>query len=240
MQVSDGRKARWPKQLPEMTPEQLAIRDDWMAYFYSDVYTSRFGAIQKFNHRYAARTARAGVRTLDVGAGLGEHLEFEDWRLGEYVALEIRPEMAAEIARRYPLARTVVGDLAEGLEFDAGSFDRVIAIHVLEHVLDLPAALDEIDRLLKPGGVLSVVLPCEGGVTYSLGRRMTTQRIFEKRYGVDFGPFIASEHVNVVGEIADELDHRFKREHAEWFPVRVPSVHVNVCVGLTYRKVTSE
>src|ERR1700684_2763547 len=113
--------AVWPKRLPEMTPEQLAIRDDWMAYFYSDVYTNRFGAIQKFNHEYASRTARPGLRTLDVGAGLGEHLEFEDCRAGEYVAVEMRPEMADEIARRYPLATTVVGDIADGLDFEAGS-----------------------------------------------------------------------------------------------------------------------
>jgi len=226
----------WPKRLPEMTPEQLAIRDDWMAYFYSDVYSNRFGAIQKFNHAFAARSARPGLRTLDVGAGLGEHLEFEDGRTGEYVALEMRPEMAQEIERRYPYVTTVVGDVTEGLAFDAGHFDRVIAIHVLEHLLDLPRALDELDRLLAPGGVLSIVLPCEGGLAYSLGRRMTTQRIFEKRYGVSFDIFIRSEHVIVVAEIVRELDMRFILGQSAWFPFPVPLVDMNVCAGMMYHK----
>jgi len=227
----------WPKQLPELTAEQIAIRDDYMDYFYSEVYTARFGLIQKFNHTYAARTAATKLRTLDVGAGLGEHLEFEDGHAGEYVALELRPEMAEEIVRRYPYITTVTGNMEDGLPFAAGEFDRVLAIHVLEHLPNLPADLEELARVLRPGGVLSVVLPCEGGLAYTLGRSLTTKRMFEKRYGVSFDWCIASEHVSAVPEIVHELDQRFTREHASWFPLRLPSVHVNVCVGLTYRRV---
>jgi hypothetical protein len=84
--------------------------------------------------------------------------------------------------------------------------------------------------------VLSVVLPCEGGLTYTLGRRLTTQRVFEKRYGVSFDWCIASEHVSTVCEVVDELDRRFVREQTSWFPTRLPTVHANVCVGLTYRR----
>jgi ubiquinone/menaquinone biosynthesis C-methylase UbiE len=226
----------WPKQVPDLTPEQVAIRDDYMNYFYAEVYTARFGAIQRFNHSYAMRTAKPGLRTLDVGAGLGEHLEFEDGRLGDYVALELRPEMAAELARKYPYVSTVTGNVEEGLPFDTGEFDRVLAIHVLEHLRNLPAALDELWRVLRVGGVLSVVLPCEGGIAYSLGRRLTTQRVFEKRYGVSFDWCIKSEHVSVLREIVHELDARFTREHRSWWPAKLPLVDANVCVGLTYRR----
>lgn len=226
----------WPKQLPELSAEQVAIRDDYMNYFYSEVYTARFGRIQKFNHTYAARSFAPGLRTLDIGAGLGEHLEFEDGHAGEYVALEVRPEMAAEIAARYPYVDTVSGDVERGLEFENGAFDRVLAIHVLEHLPNLPAALDELKRIMRPGAVLSVVLPCEGGLLYTLGRRLTTQRVFEKRYGMSFDWCIESEHVSIVPEILHELDLRFTREHGEWFPTRLPTLHANICAGLTYRR----
>ena len=42
-----------------------------------------------------------------------------------------------------------------------------------------------------------VVIPCEGGLAYSLARRISAQRIFEKRYGMSYRFFIESEHINV-------------------------------------------
>lgn len=226
----------WPKRLPALTPEQVAIRDDYMEFFYSEVYTARFGWIQRFNHAYAARSFAPGLRTLDVGAGLGEHLEFEDGNAQDYVAMELRPEMAARIAQRYPYVMTITGDLEQGLGVASADFDRVLAIHVLEHLPNLPAALDELVRVMRPGAVLSVVLPCEGGWVYTLGRRLTTQRAFEKRYGMSFDWCIQSEHVSTVPQIVHELDARFRREHTSWFPTMIPTVHANICVGFTYRR----
>jgi SAM-dependent methyltransferase len=231
------RPTNWPKQLPPLTPEQIAIRDDYMAYFYDGVYSERYGVVQRFNHTYAARTAGDGPRTLDLGAGLGEHVEYEQTRGKHYVALELRPEMAAAIESKYPEISVCTGDAQAGLAFDAGTFDRVLAIHVLEHLPNLPAALEEVHRVLRPGGAFSVVLPCEGGFGYSLGRRLTTKRLFERRYGISYDWCIESEHVNTADEVTVELDSRFAREHRAWFPLRIPTVHVNVCVGLTYRRV---
>ena len=45
-----------------------------------------------------------------------------------------------------------VADCQQRLPFEDGSFDRALAIHVLEHLPNLPAAVAEIHRLLKPSG----------------------------------------------------------------------------------------
>ncbi len=50
------------------------------------------------------------------------------------------------------------GDLLN-LPFPDGSFENVTAMEVLEHVDDLPRALDEIHRVLRPGGTLVVSVP---------------------------------------------------------------------------------
>lgn len=226
----------WPKPFPELTPEQEAIREDFMKYFH-EIYSDNFGAIAWFNHTYPTRTSQPGLRTLEVGAGLGEHLDFEPARdQAEYVALELRDEMAAVIRDKHPYVQTLTGDVEQGLPFGDGHFDRVIAIHVLEHLRNLPAALDEIQRVLRPGGALAIVIPCEGGLGYALGRKVTAQRIFEQRYDTDYGWYIKTEHFNVPAEIVAELDQRFTAEHRSFFPLKVPSVHLNLCLGLTYRR----
>lgn len=50
-------------------------------------------------------------------------------------------------------ARLLDGD-ARALDFPDASFDRVFSVAALEHVLELPRALVELHRVLRPGGVM--------------------------------------------------------------------------------------
>jgi SAM-dependent methyltransferase len=115
-------------------------------------------------------------------------------------------------------------------------FDRVLAVHVLEHLRNLPAAVREVHRVCdRKSGLLQVVIPCEGGLAYSLARRISAQRIFEKRYRQPYGWFIEREHVSQPHEILEELAECFTVEHRAFFPLLVPSVQLNLCIGLTLR-----
>ncbi len=227
-------RGSWPKTFPPLTAEQERIRDDFMRHWH-EVLPRRYGAIERFNHGFPATTAAAGIRTLEIGAGLGEHLHHETPEPGSYVAMELREEMGAAIRREHPGVEVVIGDCQQRLPFADDEFDRVLAIHVLEHLTDLPPALDEVERVLRPDGHFVVVIPCEGGLAYSLARRVSAQRIFEKRYGVSYDWCIEREHVNVPGEILPELDRRFEIERQRYFPVRIPAVTLNLVLGLVAR-----
>jgi SAM-dependent methyltransferase len=220
----------WPKRVPELTEDQHRIQDDWMRYYHERL-PDDHARIVRFGHEYAARSAGRG-RTLDIGAGLGEHLRYEDLS-HEYHAVELREDMATAIRRDFPSVVTVVADCQQRLPYDDATFDRAVAIHVLEHLPNLPAALGEIRRLLRPGGVLSVVIPCEGGLGYSLGRRVTTQRAFEHRYKTSYKWHIESDHVNAAREIIGELRHHFEVTDSTYYPARVPLIDLNLLVGLT-------
>lgn len=225
-------EAKWPKRLPELTPEQDRVRDDFMSYWH-EVLPRRYGVIERFNHGWPAKTARPGERTLEIGSGLGEHLNAEpEFARSDYVALELRPEMAAKISERHPEVEVVVGDCQKRMPFEDASFDRALAIHVLEHLPDLPAALAEIRRLLKPTGRFIVVIPCEGGLAYSLARRVSAQRIFEKRYGMSYDWFIKSEHINVPSEIIEECRPYFRVVRRRHFPLLVSVTSLNLVIGL--------
>jgi SAM-dependent methyltransferase len=224
----------WPKTVPQLSPEQERIRDDFMRHWH-EVLPGHYSVIERFNHGYAARSAAAGCKTLEIGAGLGEHLAFEPYQDEDYCAVELRAEMAEAIKRKYPQVQTIVGDCQQRLPLADSSFDRALAIHVLEHLPDLPSAVTELRRVLKDDGRLVAVIPCEGGLAYGLARRISAQRIFERRYKVSYDWFVKSEHINVPSEITAELAEHFEILERQYFPLRVPITTANLVIGLTMR-----
>ena len=172
---------------------------------------------------------------MEIGAGLGAHLGYEKLNGQEYYAVELLQELADSIEARFPSVTTIVGDCQTRLPFDDAFFDRVLAIHVLEHLPNLPAALEEVARLLAPDARFVAVIPCEGGGLYSLARRFTSKRLFEREFRRDYDWFIRSEHINLPWEIRSELEKRFHVVEARYFPFRIPSVSANLIIGLTMR-----
>ena len=59
------------------------------------------------------------------------------------------------------------------------------------------------------------------------------QRLFEREFGRDYDWFIRYEHINLPWEIKSELAKRFRIADSRYFPFRIPSVKVNLVIGLT-------
>lgn len=96
-----------------------------------------------------------GKRILDFGCGFGvtaSHLAAEN----EVVALDPNTEMLLHGVKEHPYTQTVGGAEALG-QFAEGSFDVILCHNVLEYAEEREAILREFTRLLKAGGVLSVV-----------------------------------------------------------------------------------
>jgi SAM-dependent methyltransferase len=220
---------KWPKVLKPLTDEQKAIGDDFMKFFTEQI-PNRYGLLDRYGHNFIAQSMRkiSGMRTLEIGSGVGEHIEYEDLGIQEYWANEYRPKMADAIKRRFPTVNVINSDCQGEFEFADGFFDRVIAIHMLEHLPDLPRAVGNIHRLLKDDGQLGIVIPCDPGFAYSLGRKFTSARAFKKRYNQDIGWFVESEHINAPEEIMHVLKQDFKIVHQRSFPLLVPIKHINL------------
>ena len=89
---------------------------------------------------------------------------------------------------------------------------------------------------MREDAVFDVVLPCEGGFMYKIGRGVTTARYFKKKFNRDFSKFIAQEHVSTVSEILSLLHTEFETETEVYYPTKVPSSDLNLAVGLRLRK----
>ena len=221
---------KWPKTPFLLTEEQKSIRDDFMKYWH-EILPVKYNAIEEFNHGFPAKRATQGL-TLEIGAGIGEHLKFEDLSNQKYFALELRKEMADVIRQRFPNVTVITGDCQQRMPFEDGSLDRVIAVHVLEHLPNLPVTIAEVRRILKDSGTFQICIPCEGGIAYGFARKISAERLFKKRYKMKYDWLIKSEHVNVPREIMFELDQHFTIVGQQYFPCRVPSTNLNLVIGL--------
>ncbi len=217
---------KWPKKRPVLTEEQLKLMHSWNEYWLP-ILNNSFGPLGKFNHRFPLRSASRSLKTLEIGIGDGSHLRFEPSE--NYFGVD----RDVALMRRH--TKIAAADADIGLPFKTSSFDRLLAIHVLEHLANLPSALEEIGRVMKPDGIFSAVVPCEGGAAYTLGRNLTARRIFERKFGKNFDWVIAYDHINNAREVLSEIRKKFHVERIVYFPTRVPSVHVNVIIGLELR-----
>lgn len=220
-----------------MTPEQKIISNDFMKYWH-EVLPQKYGLVDRFNHEYVVRHApRNFSRTLEIGAGIGEHLKYEKLtpeQEANYVAVDIRENMVKVLSEKHPKIKSVVGDCQQRLDYADGYFDRILAIHVLEHLPNLPEATREMHRLCdKQKGTLSIVIPCEGSAAYTLARKISAQRIFEKRYKQSYRWFIEREHISTPREIFEELTLNFSIQSSCYFPVPVKLEVCNLCIGAT-------
>ncbi len=98
----------------------------------------------------------AGGRLLDVGCGSGKYLEKMKARGWSVSGVDVSALAAAE-ARKKGLD-IFTGSL-KGSRQPAEHFDAVVLMHVLEHIHEPGALLDEVHRILKQDGRLVIEVP---------------------------------------------------------------------------------
>lgn len=113
-------------------------------------------------NRFVLDFARPFAAILDFGCGAGR-LVAAGRELGlDIVGVDVFYSGSGSRAQAEAagLLGTAVREIAAGrIPFPDASFDLVVNNQVMEHVEDLDATLDEIDRVLKPGGTVLSLFP---------------------------------------------------------------------------------
>ena len=105
---------------------------------------------------FLTRLLAPGARVLDLGCGRGVILGPLADRGFEVHGVEI----SAEAARGAdPRAEIRIASPLRDAGYEAEFFDEVVIWHVLEHVDDPRGTLEEVARILRPGGRLIVAVP---------------------------------------------------------------------------------
>jgi ubiquinone/menaquinone biosynthesis C-methylase UbiE len=169
------------------------------------------------------------ANVLEVGAGTGIHVKSVQHRFDTYVISDLnevfldKVDLPEDLKNRVKTAK----ENATSLSFDDDSFDRVIAAHVLEHLYQPHVILREWERVLKPGGLLSLILPCDPGIAWRLGRHLFARRKFI-RAGMEYDYWMAREHVNPLNNLVSFVRYYFDDIHEQWLPLRIPSLDLNL------------
>ncbi len=113
---------------------------------------------------------RPGERVLDMGCGAGRHA-FEMYRRGaDVIAFDQDADELSGVRELFAAMREAGevpagadADVKEGdalsLPFADGEFDRIVAAEILEHVPADIQAIDELVRVLRPGGTIALTVP---------------------------------------------------------------------------------
>jgi phosphatidylethanolamine/phosphatidyl-N-methylethanolamine N-methyltransferase len=158
-----------------MSKQRDFFENDYERMFYSGGLS---GWLTHFIHRALERNFSLNSffpRTLEVGGGQGRHVKYVRHTFEEYCLLDMRelPLVSYADDLRVKGRLHFVTGKAEKLPFHAESYDRIIMMCLLHHVEDVEQSLGEARRVCKPGGQISIYLPCDPGIIYRFIRKLT-------------------------------------------------------------------
>ena len=129
-----------------------------------------------------------GKRVLDVGCGQGIDVANYAMAGAHVTGLDLTPrhvELARAHLEALELQAEVVEGDAERLPLPDQSFDRASSNGVLHHTPDMPAALREVRRVLRPGGEVRVIVYNRSSLHYWLTQvvfmGLLRRRLFRER-----------------------------------------------------------
>jgi ubiquinone/menaquinone biosynthesis C-methylase UbiE len=215
-------------------PDEADYKRRWLAAYETNCYGSGLsGRVLTRTHALIERELgrdRHFAEVLEVGAGTGIHLDFVRHSFARYVMSDASLDTLREATARRQLRDGVelAAIDATRLPHADASFDRLIATHVLEHLPEPHRVLREWARVLKPGGVLSLILPCDPGLAWRLGRHFGPRRS-ALAAGIDYDYWMAREHINPINNLLAYIRHYFPDRRERFWPLPwLPSSDVNL------------
>ena len=191
-------------------------------------------AVMRASHRLVERHFQERdhfAKVLEIGSGTGEHLAFVRHSFDQYVLTD-RDAKTLSVANKKLNDQCgnkllFVTQSAEELSYLDNSFDRLIATHVIEHIHQPHVALKEWGRIVKNGGVLSILIPTDPGVAWRLGRHLGPRKKAIAQ-GIAYDYVIAREHVNSCNNLIALIRHYFRDRTEAWWPFTIPSIDLNL------------
>ncbi|MCU0358846.1 MAG: class I SAM-dependent methyltransferase [Cyclobacteriaceae bacterium] len=96
---------------------------------------------------------------LEVGCGEGRGVELLMAKAASFTAVDKIDDALSKLRQRYPSAVFIAMDLPPLHNLPDNAYDCVVSFQVIEHIPDDRFYLEEIHRVLKPGGLALITTP---------------------------------------------------------------------------------
>jgi SAM-dependent methyltransferase len=165
--AQEGVRKYWDRQPCD---SELSTRERSSREFFLDVESKRY-ALQPHILECLAWIDWKGKRVLEVGAGLGTDGRRIIAAGARYAGINVdrgSTQATAEALRVFAMPGTSRELDARSLDFPDSAFDVVYSFGVLQHIPEVKRAVAEIQRVLKPGGDLLVMLYNRTSINYAV------------------------------------------------------------------------
>lgn len=181
-----------------------------------------------------------GKKVLEIGAGDIRHIKYWQGKPAEYILVDISLDMMAKaeesLRDNEVTYKKLLLERNQKLPLENNSVDYIVSFYSLEHLYPISSYLDDLHRVLSPGGKLLGAIPAEGGLAWGSGRLLTSARWFKNNTNINFEKIICWEHPNFADHVIDALDKKFNRKKLLFWPLRIPLVDMNLIVQFIFEK----
>jgi 2-polyprenyl-3-methyl-5-hydroxy-6-metoxy-1,4-benzoquinol methylase len=132
-----------------------------------------------FQNVLVEKKIRSGWRVLEIGCSAGYYSRRLVARGARVFGMDLNTPLVAEAARACSTGNFCSAE-ASRLPFVSATFDAVVMLEVIEHVGEEPPVIEEIRRVLKPGGKLFLSTPHAG--TFAFMDTFNVKISFMQRY----------------------------------------------------------
>ena len=189
------------------------------------LYTGLIGFIFRYqHHKLSPNFMLNEKKVLEIGPGFEPHIKFKKLNFEEYHCVELSKssELKEYFDKEFPYIYFKNYD-GKKIDYPDNTFDRIIISHTLEHVQNPENFINEMLRVLKTNGHISIALPCDNGFLWRMGRFLL-KKTYHKIRGfseVDFNYFIANEHINTIFQLLSIFKKKFNLTSEIYLPFRL-------------------
>lgn len=236
-----GDREKWGK-VPDQNDPSWIEWTERQAEIYRTIQKAGIGKrVNDAGYRVLSTVSLSEKTVLEIGPGELTHINQWVGTPGHYILVDQSQEFLASakatlVSKHISVETHLVkrhGPALNGIL--ENSVDIVLTFANLEHLHPLDDHLNEICRVLKPGGILVGSIPTEGGLAWGIGRYLTSFRWFKQNTNIDLKRLICWEHPNFADEILALVSRGFDFDRRTYWPSKLPSIDTNLIISFVSR-----
>jgi SAM-dependent methyltransferase len=178
---------------------------------------------------------------LEIGPGDIQHSQYWKGTPRYYALADVHEEFLTNSqaflnSKNIPSTTATIDRTSPTLAYPNAKFDMVIAFYCFEHAAEIDSLLSEVERVLKPGGLLIGGIPTEGGLAWGLGRYLTTRRHLLRHTSINPDKKVCWDHPQFAETILALLEKRFLKEEIHFWPFGLPVIDANLIISFVMQK----